>query len=424
MNAGYADVDITPDPGEEMTGYGYFLNRRATGTLDPVRARALALEEGGERAVIVQLDLLGLSKDFVADVRAEAQQRLGLPPSHLMLHCTHTHSGPSSIPTFGCGSPSEHYLFLLRQRLIPVIEKALSGPRPVRAMQRFDVDWPEGFAHNRVGCDDLDTRVRGLRIELDGARPILLISYACHPVTLGANREFSADYCGAVLREFNAYGVRALYLNGCCGDINPATHAYAWGAGTRETLLIYGRDLAAVVRRALADAAPCQPGPVRACSRMIPLEHEPTTPDRLREDLKDVQTALRSSPTDGPRRVDALWHERMIRLHESQAAGRAAEAEIQAIACGDIVFVGISAETFTRLGQIVRAGVPDRHLLIAATSNGVVGYIGTEDDVRRKGYASFSACKLYGMAVPTPGAGEKWAAQGVEVVADAAGARG
>ena len=60
----------------------------------------------------------------------------------------------------------------------------------------------------------------------------------------------------AVVREFNAYGVRAIFLNGCCGDVDPVSNAYAWGSGTRETLLIHGRDLAAVARRGLAQATP------------------------------------------------------------------------------------------------------------------------------------------------------------------------
>ena len=47
MRAGYADVDITPPPGEELTGYGYYLNRRATGALDRLMARVVALDEGG-----------------------------------------------------------------------------------------------------------------------------------------------------------------------------------------------------------------------------------------------------------------------------------------------------------------------------------------------------------------------------------------
>ena len=49
MDFGFAAIDITPPPGEELTGYGYYLNRRATGAADPIMARALALSDGDTR---------------------------------------------------------------------------------------------------------------------------------------------------------------------------------------------------------------------------------------------------------------------------------------------------------------------------------------------------------------------------------------
>jgi hypothetical protein len=416
MHAGYADVEITPEPGEEMTGYGYFLNRRAVGTLDPLRARALALGSGDERAVIVQLDLLGLSAEFVREVRAAVEADSGLPGTHLMLHCTHTHSGPGTMTLFGCGGPSEHFLRLLHRRIVALVPRALADLRPVTAASRFAADWPDGLAYNRVGGPELDTQVRGVRLAPAGGQPIVLLNYACHPVTLGVNREYSADYCGAVVREFNAYGVRAIFLNGCCGDVDPVSNAHAWGSGTRETLLIHGRDLAAVARRGLAQAVPCQEGPLRVASRLMPLDGEPSTLEGLRDSLVEARRALLDSPDDGARRVDVMWHETMIRKHEAGTIGDALTAEIQVIACGDVLLVGLSAETFTRLGQIIRAAAPEHHPLVAATCNGVLGYIGTAEDAEARGYASYGACKLYGMPIPAPGAGEKWASEGAELV--------
>ena len=106
----------------------------------------------------------------------------------------------------------------------------------------------------------------------------------------------------------------------------------------------------------------------------------------------------------------------MIELTEAGGLEEAMAAEVQAIACGEVVFVGLASEAFTRLGQIVRQAVPGRHLLIAATCNGVLGYLGTPEDARQSGYASVSAARIYGMALPTPEAGVQWAAAGAEVV--------
>jgi len=416
MDFGYADVDITPAPGEELTGYGYFLNRRATGTADPLFARALAMSDGESRAAVVQLDLLGLAKDFVEEIRAEAERRYGLQPDHLMLHCTHTHSGPAARVTFGCGRPSEHFLHDLKHKLLATVEAALKDLREAESMQFFEGDFTQGFAHNRVGGPGLDDRVRGVCMDVSGARPILLMTYACHPVTMGVNREYSADYPGAVIREFNAYGTRAMFLTDCCGDINPLINAYSHGRGTSETLMVYGRDLANAVKASLSDAMGWKPARLQAVSQMVPLQMNMPDADDLWESLAKLKAQFREEPGNGQLRVDVQWHEEMLMVHQKASLEQRMCAEIQAIACGDVVFVALAAETFTHLGQIIRQALPDHHVIIGATSNGVLGYIADERDVQAQGYASHGACKLYGMPLPAVGAGEKWAQQGAEMI--------
>ena len=421
MRAGYANIDITPPPGQEMTGYGYYLDRRATGTLDRLMGRAVALEEGGSCAVVVQLDLLALSAAFVARVRSRAADLFGLPPEALMLHCTHTHTGPATMSLYGCGMPSEDFVFELEHKLVRLARAALDDLRPVASARKFQTDFPEGFAHNRVGGTDLDTHVRGVAVDVEGGRPILVLSYACHPVTLGRLDQYSADYCGALIREFNAYGIRALYLNGCSGDINPLSNTVNWGSGTRETLQIYGRDLAAAARRGLSASVPWTTGPIHCASSLIPLEAAPASLEQLQTGLEQVRKRLAESPEDGLSRVDERWHELQISYQTTGTLAREMSAEIQAIACGDVYFAGLSAEAFTRLGQIIRDSAPSHLGLIAATCNGVRGYIATREDVEGGGYASASAAKIYGMPLPAPGAGEKWAQEGAGVVAAALG---
>jgi len=419
MRAGFAEVDITPPPGEEMTGYGYYLNRRATGALDPLMARAVALDDGASQAVVVQLDLIGLPGDLVVAIRGQVQERCGLPPEALLLHCTHTHSGPGIAQVAGCGSASDYYPSQVAAHVIAAVEAALEDRREVTEARRFEVDFSDGFAHNRVGAEEADTQVRGVEVCVAGAAPIVAVAYACHPVTLGRNAEYSADYPGYAIRELNAYGLRALYLNGCCGDINPLSNSFSWGSGTVETLRVYGRDLASAVRAGLRDATPLQMGPLTCASRLVPLEHVRPEPDQLRRDLAELQEQLRQDPSDGAARVHAVWCERMIELVEGRGLEEAMAAEVQAIACGDLVFVGLAGEVFTRLGLIVREGAAGRHVLMGATSNAVRGYIGTPEDVEQDGYASVAAARIYGMALLTPQGGVKWAKEGAEVVKSA-----
>ncbi len=418
MDAGYADVDITPEPGEELAGWGFYLNRRAAGTMDPLLARAMALGDGETKVVIVQLDLIGLTKEIVADVRAEAERRFRLQPDHLMLHCTHTHSGPAVYHTNGCGTPSEQFLISLRDSIVEVIGEALEDLRPANALRRFEGNFADGFAFNQPGKPDIDTALRGLWIEFADARPILVIHYACHPVTLGPNNEYSADFPGAVIREFNAYGTRALYINGPFGDIKPLSLAYKREGGTRETLLIYGRDMACAVREAMEQMQEWKPGPLRAVSRMVPLEAEVPALEELERGLQEARQTLADDSDDPMLRVDVRWHENILVKHQTGAIRELMQAEVQAIACGDVVFVGLGMETFTRLGQVIRHSAPDHHLIIGDTSNGILGYVATTEDVEEGGYSSLLACKILNMLPPLPGAGEKWATEAAGVVAE------
>ena len=94
LEAGIAKVDITPSSFGPMYGY---TNRKcgpANGTHDPLFAKALVLAAGDSRLAIVTLDLGSIvSENLKRDVAA----KLGIPV--LLLSVSHTHSGPSFLPT-------------------------------------------------------------------------------------------------------------------------------------------------------------------------------------------------------------------------------------------------------------------------------------------------------------------------------------
>jgi hypothetical protein len=77
--AGFAKVDITPRVGVPLCGFGPFLNRRSIAVRDRLWARALAVEH-----------------DDTLRSRELVREATGLDPAHLLVACTHTHSGPDS----------------------------------------------------------------------------------------------------------------------------------------------------------------------------------------------------------------------------------------------------------------------------------------------------------------------------------------
>ncbi|HVJ79640.1 MAG TPA: hypothetical protein VNC50_01110, partial [Planctomycetia bacterium] len=92
LKAGAAAVDITPGAGTPLAGY-YHL-RLSEGTLDPIFAKAMVLEDGETRAAIVTLDLITSPKLLVDEIRLEVERRTGIPGANVMVHATHAHTGP------------------------------------------------------------------------------------------------------------------------------------------------------------------------------------------------------------------------------------------------------------------------------------------------------------------------------------------
>ncbi|MCU0872504.1 MAG: neutral/alkaline non-lysosomal ceramidase N-terminal domain-containing protein, partial [Pirellulaceae bacterium] len=91
---GLAKVTVTPDQFMWMAGYAS-RDRPAEGKLTELWAKALVLQDAsGQRAVLVTLDVIGVSREMATAVAATLKERHGLERSQLALCASHTHSGP------------------------------------------------------------------------------------------------------------------------------------------------------------------------------------------------------------------------------------------------------------------------------------------------------------------------------------------
>jgi len=97
--AGVASADITPAAGLNLWGYS---NRThgATGTLDPLMAKALVLKVGKTFIAIVSLDLGRTPEDaLLAELRDKTLARCGV--GNLFITASHTHHAPTLESTDG-----------------------------------------------------------------------------------------------------------------------------------------------------------------------------------------------------------------------------------------------------------------------------------------------------------------------------------
>ena len=94
---------------------------------------------------------------------------------------------------------------------------------------------------------------------------------------------------------------------------------------------------------------------------------------------------------------------------------RVHRAEIQAIVLGDRAIVGVPGELFCEFGLQIKEAAHPLHALIAACTNGRVGYIPPQEAFRRGGYeTTFGPSSML-----SPEAGDLVVEAGVQLVEQA-----
>jgi hypothetical protein len=271
FTAGVAVRDITPPPGVPMWGYS---DRKgpSTGTLDPLRARALVLKAGEQTIAIVTMDLGRTPRPAVLDRIREQVKSAGI--TQAIFTASHTHGGPVME------TDEAPHVQNVAVKLTECILEAASKLQPVKmgvSSTAFDV------SHNRrlitadgkcqmlwrnekkVPTSPVDREATVVKLEtLDGKSFATVVHFACHPVVLGGdNLEYTADWVGEMCRIVKEKtGAECLYLQGGCGDINPYLDKTPRDQGGVESMHAVGKECADAVLAALptiATSAPTAP---------------------------------------------------------------------------------------------------------------------------------------------------------------------
>ncbi|MBR4750036.1 MAG: hypothetical protein IK083_10770 [Abditibacteriota bacterium] len=386
MLAGFGKEIINPPVGAELSGYGYYRERRNTGVMDNLYARCLYVEKDGLAAAAVSCDLLGLTGEVCSRVRDFASS-IGIPPERLMLCATHTHTGPAVAHLEGLGVVDPRYVAELPDMIISAIKKAVADKAEVTDMQSSDTPIePVGFNRALPGGPH-DNRVRGVLIGR-ASRPIALLSYACHPVTLGPRDKFSPDYPGEVCKVCEEQGMEAVFFTGICGDVDPVNNLIEWGSGTKETIREYGERIFAGFEKGLA---PC-PADFAAAYFPTELPVVPMTPEEAEACLDKA----------GHEQVAAFW---MDHIRSIQPTPDSERIEVRAFRLGDLIIASIPYEGFTVIGDLLREAWPKA--FVAGCADAILGYLPAREDWDCGCYAAIGSVFFYGRQIFQKGAAEQ-----------------
>ena len=416
--AGAAKAIITPYVGAWMAGFAG-RDHGCEGVHDDLHARAIVLRAGETAVGLVGCDLIGLSPDSVARIRERVEAASGIAADHVMVSCTHTHSGPTVGPLRHPGLDVE---------LVHVIERQIAGAVIAASRSMAEASMGVGKGTTSIGVNRrerqadgsmrlgknptglIDPEIGVLRVnDADGRALAIAATHSCHPVVLGgSNYWISADWPGqlcALVESVYAGAVCPCY-QGTCGNINSDPVGRTFDDARRlgitagsEVLRVAesietAADVGLAVKHVVVDA-PLAGLPPADEARALLTKREAELDRQLAEGkLSQVRHDYD---------LAVLWARDVLREHEKGELRETRPLELQALRLGDALLITTPGETFVEIGLAVKAASPLPHTFVLGYTNGNIGYIQTAKAFDEGGYEVDSAYKFYGIYNFAPG---------------------
>jgi len=251
--ANVASIDISPPNGMQVAlgGYGERMSKPALGIHDRIWAKALVLNKGKKKYVIITMDVLALPPNLKPQLVNKLGQK-GWTEENLVILASHSHTSYDmtalndknnlNSPQLGIFQPQ--LLDFILQSLSELVLKADQNLKPVHVGTSSII--LDNLNRNRRGDKAIDKEMTLTRFDLDNGKPLaVLVNWTAHPTFMsGKDMYISAGWPGYLQRSLSQWigdGVTVMYYNGAEGDQSPI------GQNVKshyEKAEIYGRTLA------------------------------------------------------------------------------------------------------------------------------------------------------------------------------------
>jgi len=457
LRVGWAERDITPS--QPVLIAGQFNARLSEGVADPITVTALALDGGDDHVVFANCDLVTIPNTLRDAVRAlVAQSEHGPDPMKVVLHATHTHTGPElRVPEIGAGHVSSSLgVELPAMPVAECVQFAAEGiadavTQAWQSRETGSVAFGQGFAvvgRNRrsvsmdgestmygdtntpdfshiEGYEDHSVNVLATYAD-NGALTGLLVNVPCPAQVTEGDFVLSADYWCETRRELRqrfGKGLPVLAQCSAAGDQSP--HLLFDKRAAERMLALSGRTEREEIGHRIADAVEgvldcvgetADAGPVlihRIAQIDIPLA-------ALTE--RDVQVARREAEAlrvryeQEKRKLDEnpdmrrekrwycditaayrkmRWYEGVIERFERQQSHSTIPVELHVIRLGDAVFATNPFEYYLDFGIRIKARSKAVQTFLAQLA-GAGTYVPSPRSEQGGGYGSIPASNPVG----------------------------
>ena len=355
--AGISVRVVTPDPLLPVVG-GVGPSNHVTRKKGDLTVRAMVLEDGDKRVAFVSTDFLGFPA--VLGDRVRNQVKSIIPPEHILIGATHTHSAPDSygFPNNSGGTDANLlYLDLVCNKTAEAIREAFTNLQP--ASLKIATGKANGkIAYNYYAPDLYDPRCSVIQAIGQNGRPfITLVNYAIHPEVLGSNQGIlSPDLVGPLYdRIFSNGGGIGIFMNGALGGMVTADVRGPDGKDkqTWSECRRIGHLLADEVMRIVNNTAE-QKNPKITCT------------------WKNV-----TLPVDSPILLSIMKNS-PLKLAKSDK--QSITTRVNLVNIGDAQILTVPGEALPNIGFYLKRKMNGKHNLLFGLTNDALGYILSKED--------------------------------------------
>lgn len=407
LKIGFAEVDITPPLGIEMSGHWHL--RQAKGVRDPLFARAMVIDDDQAPICLITVDVLSLRRSTVRAARERIASATGIQPRRIGLSATHTHYGPMTAKLWTEDQqPDPDYLEQMLAGIVTAATEAFAGRVPASIgigwtfegklsfNRRFMMRSGEVVMHPPIASTDIlcqegkvDPEVGIIAARDAQGKPLgYWVNFACHATVAGTADLISADYPGALAAEVKrrkGEAVVTLFANGCCGNLcQQDVYDPDRPRSGDELLELMGRRLADNVERAEAQMQFRDELVVdaRSADIVLPLRR---IPPELIEQAEAILAHAPAAP-DAQQYREIKYAQMWLELREQTRREPMVPGEIQAFRLGDVGLVLLPGEIFVEHGLEIKLRSPAVRTFVVELANGIMGYVPTREAFAGGGY--------------------------------------
>jgi len=243
---GVAVTNITPKQEMRsdvcMGGYGNPFEKCGLEEVhNRLTARSLAISDKDTTVVFTSLDVPGISKSILAQIKEEVELKTDLKAENLFISATHTHAGTDLLGVWG--GASEEYRAFVVKRVVRSIKRSLRHQEPAKIFSAVT----HASVENRRGWETVDDSVNILQIVSKYTKETIatLVNMSAHPTIIPPeNIEYSSGYVHYLRKKIeHEIGGTTIFINGIVGDAQASTQGQRDFATAKE----YGRTVGEAV---------------------------------------------------------------------------------------------------------------------------------------------------------------------------------